>query len=362
MNRVLIVDNSPLIRSSLSKQVEQWYDCYRVAGTAANGQSALDWLERNYADICITDVRMPVMDGIELLRQIRGRYPWMVVVMVSSYDEFAYAKESIQLEAIDYILKPVDRELLYSTLEKSHDRLQQAKFNEAHKLLLQQLPSHRDMLGKWREYIKTTNLEDMPILIVDTLDMLTEWTEERYYLLNALSMAWLYLLAEEMKLEQVEITLSEGIDQGFGEPLLPCEKVKFYFRVCAVRRLEEGAQTFLTNARNIIEHSNRKVIDQIKEYLTKHFMEKLDYQLLASSIMLSRNYMADLFKQETGMTIGSYLVHLRMEEAKHLLQNTMLKTYEIAHQVGYEDYDHFAKIYKKYCGFTPMEYRKRLGI
>ncbi|QJD84515.1 response regulator transcription factor [Cohnella herbarum] len=362
MNRVLIVDNSPLIRNSLSKQVEESGDHYWLAGTAANGMLALEWLEQNYADICITDVRMPVMDGIELLRQIRAKYPWMVCIMVSSYDEFAYAKESIQLEAIDYILKPVDRDLLYSTLAKSSAKLQDARYNEAYKLLLKYLPSHRDILARWMNELKLARRENIPLLIVDMLDILTKWTEGKYYLLNGLAMAWLNLLAEEMKLENLEITLFEGKDYAIGESVLSADKVRYYYRVCAVRRLEEGAEKFLDRVTEALTQPNRKVVEQIKQLLRKHYMEKIDYQLLASSVMLSRNYMSDLFKQETGMTMGQYAVYLRMEEAKRLLQDTSLKTYEVAHQVGYEDYIHFAKVYKKYCEFSPMEYRKRLGI
>ncbi|MGI2297486.1 response regulator transcription factor [Paenibacillus sp. GXUN7292] len=362
MNRVLIVDNSPLIRSSLSKQVEDRNDQFLVAGTASNGQLALDWLDQHYADICITDVRMPVMDGIELLRQIRQRYPWMVCIMVSSYDEFSYAKESIQLEAVDYILKPIDPDILHATLLKSDAKLQQSRYNAAHKLLLQHLPSHRDLLTKWMDAIKTVQHETMPLLIVDALDTLMQWTQGRHYLLNALSMAWLNLLAEEMKLENLEIALFEGVDRGLGEPLLAIDQVRHYFRLCAVRRLEEGAQSFLEMAGNALDQPNRKVIEQMKEFLQQHYKEKINYQQLAASVMLSRNYMSDLFKQETGMTVGSYTVYLRMEEARRLLQSTLLKTYEVAHEVGYEDYIHFAKVYKKHFGYSPMEYRKKLGV
>ncbi|MDF2653429.1 MAG: AraC family transcriptional regulator, partial [Paenibacillus sp.] len=104
MYRTLIVDDAYPIRISLQKSVG---DCefMIVSGLAQNGLNAIQWLKSNYADICITDIRMPKMDGLELLERIKVDYPWMVSIVVSSYDEFAYARRSIKLDAVDYILK-----------------------------------------------------------------------------------------------------------------------------------------------------------------------------------------------------------------------------------------------------------------
>lgn len=362
MNRVLIVDDSPLIRNSMNMQISQLTQQYLVAGHADNGMSALKWLEENYADICIADVRMPRMDGLELLAQIRQRYPHMTCIIVSAYNEFEYVKESIQLEAVDYILKPVDPDVLRHTLEKASQKLQQSRYSEAYRLALRQLPGHKDMLSQWIHVIRSGQVEKLPLLIVDTLDRLTVWAEDRFFLLNVLAMVWLNAVAEEMKLENIELTLNEGVDAGLGDPQLPLCKQRYYFRMCAVRRLEEGSHAFVDITTRSLSQPSRKIIEEIKRYVQQAYKEKLDYRELADTVLLSRNYMADLFKQETGMTIGYYIIQLRMEEAKRLLQDRSLKKYEIARQIGYEDYDHFVKNFKKHYGLSPMEYQKRLGI
>ena len=69
------------------------------------------------------------------------------------------------------------------------------------------------------------------------------------------------------------------------------------------------------------------------------------------------NYFCNIFKKETGVTIWDYLIRIRMEEAKKMLLETAQKTYEISEKIGYDDPSYFGRLFKKYTGFTPVEYR-----
>ena len=95
MYRALVVDDVDAIRYSIAAQVDDLPVPVNVAGTAGNGKMALEWLNTYYADICITDIRMPVIDGLELIKKIRERFPWMASLVISSYDDFSYARSSI---------------------------------------------------------------------------------------------------------------------------------------------------------------------------------------------------------------------------------------------------------------------------
>ena len=89
--------------------------------------------------------------------------------------------------------------------------------------------------------------------------------------------------------------------------------------------------------------------------------ENLSIRLLARYAYLTPNYLAAVFKKETGTTIGQYCLNQRMERAKELLKNRTLKLHEIARMVGYRDAEYFSKIFKREVGCTPSRYRESLS-
>ncbi|MBR4159897.1 MAG: response regulator [Spirochaetia bacterium] len=93
------------------------------------------------------------------------------------------------------------------------------------------------------------------------------------------------------------------------------------------------------------------------EYIEKNYQEDINLNKISNYVSLSKNYFCNIFKKETGMTIWDYLIRIRMEEAKRILLETEQKTYEISEKVGYDDPSYFGRLFKKYTGFTPIEFR-----
>lgn len=360
MNRVIIVDDEHLIRSSLAKKINEIGPEFAVSGTAANGKQALEWLEAHYADICVTDVSMPILNGLELIDEIKRRYPWMHCIVVSSYDDFAFVRQSLQQGAIDYILKPIEQSVLSAAMHKAASKLHQDRDDRAAALMIQQLPHHRELIGQWTEKMKLGDMSTMPLLVVDTLETLERWTRPRLDLLMSLSFSWLKTIGEELSRENIDIRLEEGVDIGLGAETIENEKLRSYFRLCAVRRLEEGASVIYVACKSGKDHPTRKALEDAKAYIRDNYVRKLSLQEISDRAMMSKSYFANLFKQETGMTVWNYVVSLRMEESRRQLMNTSKKMYEIAQEVGYENSVYFTQIFKEYYGFTPAEYKKRM--
>ena len=112
MLKVLIVDDESTVRRGLALGVD-WkaMDC-QVVGEAANGGEGLEAVERLGPDLIITDVRMPKMDGIEMLTQLRQKGNKAHVILLTAYSDFEYVRSALQLGADDYLLKPFrDQEL-----------------------------------------------------------------------------------------------------------------------------------------------------------------------------------------------------------------------------------------------------------
>ena len=100
---------------------------YLLGGEASNGEEALELMEKNVPDILITDIRMPVMDGIELSRRIREKHPSVKIVFLSGHDDFDYAVSGIKLNIIEYLLKPISINDLELMLEQVHEVLDDEK-------------------------------------------------------------------------------------------------------------------------------------------------------------------------------------------------------------------------------------------
>ncbi|MDD3278105.1 MAG: helix-turn-helix domain-containing protein [Lachnospiraceae bacterium] len=111
----------------------------------------------------------------------------------------------------------------------------------------------------------------------------------------------------------------------------------------------------------IFKSVNKKyVVRQITKYLEKHYQEKISLDQIAANMYLSPFYISKIFKSETGDTPINYLINLRMEKAKEILDGEPTKSIQsIAAAVGYEDAYHFSKIFKKYSGMSPLHYRGR---
>lgn len=128
MYNLLIVDDEKIERKGVMFLFKQM-DIECSIKEAVNGQEALDYLMDNDVDILLTDVKMPHMDGIELIRQIKDRNlnPAMKIIIISGYSDFEYAKLAVKLGVSDYILKPVDPKEFEPTMRKIVDEIQSEK-------------------------------------------------------------------------------------------------------------------------------------------------------------------------------------------------------------------------------------------
>lgn len=114
---ILVVDDEPNSRLGVSETLLEWGQGKVDVETAENGHKALEWIRSNRCDLLITDIRMPVMDGIRLLRALREENHKVKCILLSGYAEFEYARQGIRLGALDYLLKPVQQEQLVETVE-----------------------------------------------------------------------------------------------------------------------------------------------------------------------------------------------------------------------------------------------------
>lgn len=118
--KVIIVEDEGITRQWIKKKIEELNMGFQVDGIFSNGCQALEYLKDNEIDVVITDIQMPVMDGLELLEQIQKMKNQPYKVILSAYDEFCYARRAMKLGAQEFVLKPeITEENLQQILEEA---------------------------------------------------------------------------------------------------------------------------------------------------------------------------------------------------------------------------------------------------
>src|SRR5688500_10657735 len=114
--KVIIAEDEELIRNNMIKKIESIDPDFQVVFAAEDGKAALEYMENNQVDILITDIRMPVIDGIELIKTLHTHFPHIRKVIASGFMDFEYARQAIRYNVMEYLLKPIKVAELKETL------------------------------------------------------------------------------------------------------------------------------------------------------------------------------------------------------------------------------------------------------
>ena len=243
--KIFIAEDEELQLNSLVKKVEKFCPDFSVVGTAQTGSQAYKLICEKAPDILISDIRMPVMSGIELMEKSRALFPHMEFIIISWFSEFEDARSAIRLQVSDYLLKPVETEELQNALNKIKLRLQ---------------------------------------------DRSTE-----------------------------ESSAFSGISEN---------------------------------------KTAEQVASKVIEYLQRHYNEEINLNQIAATLHYSPSYLTKIFGQQYETTPSKYIISLRMKKAQQLLaHNPELSVRQIGETVGYPEQGYFSRIFKKYVGMSPLEYR-----
>jgi len=141
--KIYIAEDDKIVRRGLKLLIGKISADYEIVGEASNGRVAMEQLRDLEADLLITDIKMPAVDGIELIRKIKEANLNLKIIVLSGYNEFDYVRESLLGGANDYLLKPVEKDALsriLAVLEKEIAKEREdARFLESQKNVLQHL-------------------------------------------------------------------------------------------------------------------------------------------------------------------------------------------------------------------------------
>ncbi|MBC8080822.1 MAG: response regulator [Gorillibacterium sp.] len=346
---IVIVDDEIVIRRGLRRIIELSEIDITNVREASDGREAYELLLKEPCDLLITDIFMPIMDGLELITAIRQINKTLEIVILSGFGEFHYAQEAIRHGVMDYILKPMNPILVKGVLDAVQHKLVQRK---------------RSISLQSQCYNRCTGYVDKLVEALWQLDM-----QQIQLGLERIEIEVCELPLNEPEITQVYIELLSWIvtkiEAKGGTYLHLRESINIQLienEMANKRRFSFAIQGIADVIRLHCNWGQREPIRDAIDYIhTNYANSELTLAELLQLTGLSATYFYELFKAETGHNFKNFLIRLRIEKAKTLLNTSEYKTYEVGERVGYTDYPHFAKIFKSLVGLSPTDYKKHNG-
>ena len=410
--RIIVVDDDKIIRMGLIKILNKLFQDHEVVGDFQNGALALDYLKKNegQVDLVITDIKMPVMTGIEFVKKsISELKSPPIFLVLSGYDEFTYVRDTMKYGAFNYLLKPIKKDELKKVVEEVEIKIEELKKKD--KIMTKSIEvikkdffkhllfSNSDInIRTDKSLLENIQLDEGYYYQMVVLPINKEEKEFNNKLLNS----YFKEVSNNNKIEYIYFLYNDNVYIVFyfnGNEISNISDVTNLIDEKSNVFIENGISVFILECTNKIwevrEHSKlvRKVkekmlynknskkyyVDDLNElsdileddknlysatsiklaiqFITKNFNNNITLKDVADEVFLSQNYLSELFKKETGEGFYEFLSNYRVKRAKELLVTTNLKIYEVAESVGYNDSITFGRAFKKITGTTPNNFR-----
>ncbi|MHB1394122.1 MAG: response regulator transcription factor [Clostridia bacterium] len=363
MLKIMIVDDMDIVRREI-KRLKLWGDNtdFIISDEASNGHEALEKLEKSTIDLVITDIRMPKVDGIELLKKITEKKLCPCVVLLSDHSEFRYAKQGLVLGAFDYMVKPVTEEELDKVLQRVKDFLLGKRYEQ------QRIESLEQKLGEKIEVF-------FPRSEVNQLLAAMKAGDKRAveYAARIVDIVWKNLNHDLIKTESLLNNIMLDIRNNVLESCKWLDKfidaremgAVDYSKadeVDSIKALFASAIDRVITLLERLKYSTQEngIVNPVCKFVIENIDREISLTIVSDSLYMNKSYVSEAFKQKTGISFIEYLTVVKMERAKKLIVDGRLKTYKIAELLCFKDIEYFSKLFKKHTGFSPTEYRQNI--
>lgn len=335
MLSAVIVDDEYLVIKTL-KSIINWNELgFEVIGEAYNGEAALDLFKQKHVDILFTDIKMPVMDGIELIENVMKISNRTRIIVLSAYSDFNLVKKAFILGAYDYILKTEMEAIQITNIcRKLKDEIQNIMVqDEKADYLRQELEKMEpDCLINIIEYLQIPQNEGL----ITNISQLRKLFEKYVWVI---------------------INFYQKLD--YSTKIIDFIN-KFYCEIWNMNSIDEFnkwiSEIIKFIALNILNEN--QIVNQAKNFIQNQYCnEELSLSYAADKLNVSNGYLGKLFYNVTKHHFTDYLNLVRIEKAKELIRsNADIKIYEVAQKVGYKNIESFSRIFKKVVGVNAKKY------
>ena len=424
MYKVLLVDDEYMITEGLKRLIpfDKWD--MEVVATANHADDALDYVREHPVDIVISDVNMPDKTGLEMIGEMKELLPNAYYILLSGYQEFDYVKKAMNLNVVDYLVKPVDKVELERLLEKiasqlgekSHEPeiLSQQLDEEAFKTHLSQKENWWIGLSKekqgnfvipyyvlgqdWQIVLADQEFEGLLVMPFEApyQSNFEKWKRdiEKTLFYGSVNLDQseslfsyyepIYRVIIQGNLQQIidELTLLEKIVLE-NTPRVSITKQLFTQFVMDVFHLFEHLKAddmtdivknihAITTFEDLVAYTKETMtsffgqyrmnenVVSVLEFIGRDYKKELSLKDISKDLFINPVYLGQLIKKETNSTFAELLNKQRIKAAQQLLLSTNDSIEDICYTVGYSNVGYFYKVFRKLCGKSPKAYRKQV--
>jgi two-component system, response regulator YesN len=343
--KVFLVDDDIIVNEGMKKLIPWNRLDSTIIGEAKNGRLALAKIMEMHPDLVITDIKMPLMDGLELSRCIHESMAYTSVILLSAYEDFSYARTAMQYGVKDYIIKPIDRQ----------------KVNQ----LIESICEISARLNKRSNLYSSFDVSSPENGLSEALKTMDEAFIQSYFDKNFSDYYSDCNLVTELCFKLVGILIHIVETIGLTPEYCGIQKNEITSRLISLKSAKAMKSymlgLYLDTMRYIGEKKDVRTLNLVEEvdsYIMKEFSDpNLTVSGIAEHFNITANYLSIIYHQVKGINISSQITGLRMKKARDLLRNQSMSISEVCNLSGYNDGHYFSKVFKKLDGVTPSEYR-----
>ncbi|MCH3977036.1 MAG: response regulator [Bacilli bacterium] len=398
MYKLLIIDDEYLVREGLKMTIDWAANGIEIVGEASNGLQGFEEAMRLNPDLIISDVRMPVMTGVELAVKLKQNNFTGKIIILSGYRDFEYAKSSFENGVVAYVLKPVDNDELVAAIKGALRQLQQ---EVAHQALISELSEQlpvvkqqyiRDLFNghirsleeiEKKEKILDFHLPSRGFLVsmrsddeagtgfsfsllqkcindhIDNEDNVTLILDQRLYIFIEKTSNEVVADKIRMVLEEYERLEDETVSVSI------CQYSSLLSLASAHKISEDLLNSKLMIGLNTIALENspigryRKTITDALAYISHHYADDITVKRVAEELQVSESHLMHQFKEETDKTFNEILTDYRLLVARKLLRNGSYRVNEVSYLVGYHDVKYFSLVFSRKFNILPSAYMEQ---
>lgn len=393
MRKVMIVDDEMLARKMLRESIVWEEYGYTVISEAQNGKEALEKIKELSPDVVFVDIKMPVMDGLEMLRQMNALQTDSKTVLLTCYEDFSYVRDAMRYGAVDYLTKhtfePEDLISLLDKIEKQirKEKAHQESFNILKDDVLNKVMESSLTREDIRKYVEIGILPvSKPRYLTVCFKLQKDLNNEKYRIFEnklkevlreridgrVITDAYtstvrekeiysILLCQEECSVSEIKQNIREGITSLHST--MPDKEIRWMTGITYhIFNHWSDLPDALKEVRDIVRvegeylECSPKIIMAI-EYIRENYHKPITLEEVADYVGISRVYLSQTFKKETNKNIWDYLAQYRLSKAKELLLTSNLKIYAIAELCGFGSPQYFNKIFKRLTGFSPYQFK-----
>lgn len=321
--KVIIVDDEAKILNHIVTKVKRVNDACDIVATAQNGHEALEKVEKYRPHIVLTDIKMPDMDGLELAREIKRRFPSIFVVIISGFSDFSLAQQAIQYGVFNYLLKPVEEYQLKDTLHDIQNKLESVMVQNQRSIIY---PKTQNEASQVKHQVFKTDKYGLFILCFNNLcyDNLDQVLVD-YYNQEMDKINWGQMLSE-LNIHRDWMIID---DYAINQKCLLCG-LPAHTRI-SLEGMAKGMRLFFKRKHptimvNLCCHHDRLNRDQIWLYVQRM------RNILQHYVVLTKPALYVLEKYETKIYNTDRLYNIKMRMDKHLKNHVKAKNYDKGYQ------------------------------